>query len=83
MFGNLLDKAMNTPGFVFYAMTFGLIYHYWQSATANAYRAGWGRLIPDSVVKFVSSEIAAKTQRAMRKQEEQGNQPENTKNGTS
>lgn len=65
--GNLIDKAMGTPGFLFYAITFGLSYHNWQSMTANVYRAGWGKFIPQFVLDFVGSEIRAKSERAMQK----------------
>lgn len=64
---NFLDKAMGTPGFLFFAVTFGLIYHYWQSMTANAYRAWGKKFIPQFVVDFVGSEIKAKSERAMQK----------------
>lgn len=63
-FSNLLDNAFYTPGFFFYAVTFGLIYHTFNSMTANAYRAGWEKLIPKQMVDFISSEIKAKTDRA-------------------
>lgn len=64
---NLLDTAMGTPGFLFYAVTFGLIYHTYISLTANAARAGWDKWIPQSVLRFVGSEIKAKADRAARK----------------
>jgi toxin secretion/phage lysis holin len=64
---NLLDQAMNTPGFLFYGVSFGLIYHTWDSVTANSIRAGWGKYIPKSVIDFVSSELEAKSKRAMKK----------------
>ncbi len=67
--GNMLDRAMETPGFLFYGVTFGLIYHTFHSMTANAVRAGWGRFIPQQVVDFVSSEIKAKANRAIKKRE--------------
>ncbi|GED55181.1 holin [Brevibacillus borstelensis] len=63
---NLLDKVMGTPGFLFYGVTFGLIYHTWTSLTANAARAGWP--VPKSVVNLVGSEIKAKAERAARKE---------------
>ncbi|WP_274362767.1 phage holin family protein [Paenibacillus thermotolerans] len=70
--GNWIDKvhqeALGTPGVIFYVLTFGLIYHTWESMTANAYRAGWKKMIPKWVVKFVSSEIKAKTERFMKMQ---------------
>lgn len=66
-FSNKLDVAFGTPGFLFYGATLALVYHTWQSMTANIYRAGWGRLIPKAVLNFVGSEIKAKSERAMRK----------------
>ncbi|NQF16236.1 holin [Brevibacillus sp. HB1.3] len=63
---NLLDRVMGTPGFLFYGVTFGLIYHTWTSLTANAHRAGWP--MPKSVEKLVSAEIKAKAERAKRKE---------------
>lgn len=63
---NLLDKVMGTPGFLFYGVTFGLIYHTWTSLTANANRAGWP--MPKAVAQLVSSEIKAKAERAARKE---------------
>lgn len=63
---NLLDTVMGTPGFLFYGVTFGLIYHTWNSLTANAQRAGWP--IPKSVAKLVESEIKAKADRASRRE---------------
>jgi len=65
--GNLLDRVMGTPGFLFYGVTFGLIYHTWNSLTANAHRAGWP--VPKAVAKLVSTEIQAKTERALRQKE--------------
>ncbi|MGF9909501.1 phage holin family protein [Brevibacillus porteri] len=62
---NLLDKVMGTPGFLFYGVTFGLIYHTWTSLTANAHRSGWP--VPKSIVNLVGSEIKAKAERAARK----------------
>lgn len=73
--GLLLDKvsvlvfSINQPGYAFYAVTFMLAYHSWNSLTANAYRAGWKRWIPKSVTNFVASEIKAKEDRA-RKQKQ-------------
>ncbi|AWX56863.1 holin [Brevibacillus brevis] len=64
---NLLDRVMGTPGFLFYGVTFGLIYHTWTSLTANAHRAGWP--MPRSVEKLVGSEIKAKAERAARKEQ--------------
>ena len=63
---NLLDRVLGTPGFLFFGVTFGLIYHTWTSLTANAHRAGWP--IPEAIVNLVGSEIKAKAERAARKE---------------
>lgn len=65
--GNMLDRVMGTPGFLFYGVTFGLIYHTWTSLTANAHRAGWP--MPKSIENLVGSEIKAKAERAARKEQ--------------
>lgn len=72
VFANFADKALGMPGTFFYATVLGLVYHYWQSLTANAYRAGWEKWIPKKVVNFVDSEIQAKADWAMKQQEERG-----------
>ncbi|QHT61687.1 phage holin family protein [Paenibacillus lycopersici] len=61
---NGLDRMLETPGLLFYGITFALIYHTWQSLTANAERAGWGAIIPGWASKMVESELQAKIQRA-------------------
>lgn len=63
---NLLDRVMGTPGFLFFGVAFGLIYHTWTSLTANAHRAGWP--LPKSIVRLVGSEIKAKAERAAQKE---------------
>ncbi|WJQ80982.1 phage holin family protein [Brevibacillus brevis] len=63
---NMLDRVMGTPGFLFYGVIFGLLYHTWNSLTANAHRAGWP--VPKSIVNLVGSEIKAKAERATRKE---------------
>jgi toxin secretion/phage lysis holin len=62
---NLLDLMLGTPGLFFYAVILGLIYHTWQSLTANAFRAGWGRWIPDLVIEHIDSELKAKMERSI------------------
>ncbi|SFE95993.1 Phage-related holin (Lysis protein) [Paenibacillus algorifonticola] len=64
---NLFDQMFVLPGLLFYAITLGLIYHTWQSLTANAYRAGWGKWIPQAVVKLIESELRAKMERATKR----------------
>ena len=65
-FANLLDKVIGTPGFLFYGVSFGLLYHTWNSMTANALRAGWP--MPKSIEKMVGSEIKAKAERSARRE---------------
>lgn len=65
--GNLLDRVMATPGFLFYGVTFGLIYHTWNSLTANAHRAGWP--VPKAIANMVATEIKAKSERAIKQKE--------------
>lgn len=65
---NMLDRVAGTPGFLFFGVTFGLIYHTWTSLTANAFRAGWP--LPEAIVKLVGSEIKAKAERAAQKKKE-------------
>jgi phage-related holin len=75
--GWLLDKVTLTvfgiaqPGYAFYSITIMLAYHSWESMTANAYRAGWEKWIPKSVLAFVASEIKAKEERFLGKKGEQ------------
>ncbi len=65
---NLLDLMLGTPGLFFYAVILGLIYHTWQSLTVNAFRAGWGRWIPESVIEHIDSELKAKVERSTNRQ---------------
>lgn len=67
--GNLLDTIFNTPGFLFYSITFGLIYHIMQSLTANFVRAKWDRWIPARMIEHVASEVKAKSLRAAKRKE--------------
>ncbi|WP_338552883.1 phage holin family protein [Paenibacillus sp. KS-LC4] len=65
---NLIDLALNMPGPFFYAITIGLIYHSWQSLTANAFRAGWGKWIPAAILKLIESELKAKVDRTAQRE---------------
>lgn len=67
---NMLDYVLHTPGVVFYFVTSGLIFHTFNSLTANSVRAGWEKWIPKSVITFVQSEIENKMNRAQNKQED-------------
>jgi len=64
---NLLDRVMATPGFLFYGVTFGLIYHTWNGLTANAARAGWP--VPKAIACLVESELRGKTEHARKRRE--------------
>ncbi|OBZ08590.1 phage holin family protein [Bacillus sp. FJAT-26390] len=64
---NLLDSMLGVPGLLFYGITLGIIYHTWQSLTANAYRAGWEKWIPKSVIEHIDSELQAKVERATKR----------------
>lgn len=66
---NIFDQALGTPGFLFYTVTGGLVYHTWNSMTANVARAGWEKWIPASLLKSVASEIAAKDRRALQRKD--------------
>ncbi|CDQ41784.1 phage holin family protein [Virgibacillus salexigens] len=78
---NFLDTMFNTPGFLFYGVSFGLMYHVLQSFTANSVRAKWDRWIPNWVIDFVASEIKAKTIRANNRKSviDVGEEPEKAK----
>lgn len=67
-----LDRALNFPGTIFYVITVGVLYHTWESFTANSARAGWGKWIPGWVLDFVKSELEAKMARAKERQEKKG-----------
>lgn len=62
--GRLLDKALSTPGFFFYLLTGGLLFHTLISMTANFKRAGWDRWIPVWAIDWIASEIEAKIKRS-------------------
>lgn len=78
--GWLLDKVtltvfgINQPGYAYFAITTMLVYHTWESMTANAYRAGWEKWIPKGVTSFVSSEIKAKMERAQKNKDKAGDE---------
>jgi phage-related holin len=64
VFGKLLDSALGTQGFIFYMLSFGLLYHTLVSMTANFKRAGWDRWIPTWALELIASELEAKLKRA-------------------
>ncbi|QHW35861.1 phage holin family protein (plasmid) [Paenibacillus rhizovicinus] len=61
---NMLDFVFHTPGVFFYGVTSGLIFHTWNSLTANSVRAGWEKWIPKAIINSVQSEIKAKQTRS-------------------
>ncbi|WP_134682580.1 phage holin family protein [Brevibacillus migulae] len=65
-----LDNALGTTEVLFYGVTGGLMFHYWQSVTANAYRAGWDKWIPKWLMNLVASEIESKIARATKRKGE-------------
>ncbi|WDI05089.1 phage holin family protein (plasmid) [Paenibacillus urinalis] len=67
---NMLDYVLNTPGVIFYFVTTGLIFHTFNSLTANSVRAGWEKWIPNSIINFVQSEIENKSNRSSKNTEE-------------
>lgn len=74
--GNLLDSALGLPGIVFGLLSFGVLYHVFQSVTANVIRAGWAQWVPvsalEKVTEWVSSELDSKISRAERRKGERG-----------
>jgi len=73
---NMLDYVLHTPGVVFYFVTSGLIFHTFNSLTANSVRAGWEKWIPNSVITFVQSEIENKTNRSQKNDTKQEDKQE-------
>ena len=65
---HLLDVALGLPNIFFIFVVVDLGYHILQSSTANGIRAGWGRLMPNTALNFltkwVKSELDAKVARA-------------------
>lgn len=59
-----LDSYMDTNGFLFYAITFGIAYHTFKSFTANMVRCGWDRYIPMGLINYLESEIQSKIMRS-------------------
>ncbi|MDF2791848.1 MAG: holin family protein, partial [Neobacillus sp.] len=62
--GNLVDNALSTPGFFFFLLTGGLLFHTMISMTANFKRAGWDKWIPIWALEWIASEIEAKIKRS-------------------
>lgn len=73
----MLDSMIGTPGFIFYAMTTGLMYHTLNSIIANIARAGWEKWIPSQILKMLATEIEAKNKRYERQSKEKKENSEN------
>ncbi|MFI8709933.1 phage holin family protein [Bacillus sp. NPDC077411] len=58
------DMGFKLPDFFFFMVTGGLIYHIFNSFTANCARIGWDKWIPTWLLESVSSEIEAKIRRS-------------------
>lgn len=67
-FGLLLDHAFHMPNLIFGGLAGGLLYHTWQSFTANSARAGWEKWIPNWALAWVASELNNKVARSAQRQ---------------
>lgn len=61
---HMFDLVFKLPDFFFFMVAGGLIYHIFNSFTANCVRIGWDKWIPIWLLESVSSEIQAKIQRS-------------------
>ncbi|HDR7890840.1 phage holin family protein [Bacillus toyonensis] len=66
---HLFDIAFKLPEFFFFMVTGGLVYHIFNSFTANCVRIGWDKWIPTWLLESVSSEIEAKIRRSKSRKE--------------
>ncbi|HHK5547701.1 phage holin family protein [Bacillus sp. FSL K6-0273] len=66
---HLFDIAFKLPEFFYFMVTGGLIYHIFNSFTANCVRIGWDKWIPTWLLESVSSEIEAKIRRSNSRKE--------------
>lgn len=69
----MFDIAFKLPDFFFFMVTGGLIYHIFNSFTANCVRVGWDKWIPTWLLESVASEIQAKIQRSDARKDKGGN----------
>lgn len=67
---HMFDIAFKLPDFFFYMVTGGLIYHIFNSFTANCVRVGWDKWIPTWLLESVASEIEAKIKRSDSRKED-------------
>ncbi|PEU16777.1 phage holin family protein [Bacillus sp. AFS019443] len=70
---HMFDIAFKLPDFFFYMVTGGLIYHIFNSFTANCVRVGWDKWIPTWLLESVASEIEAKIKRSDSRKEDEKN----------
>ncbi|PEB52502.1 holin [Bacillus sp. AFS098217] len=70
---HMFDIAFKLPDFFFYMVTGGLIYHIFNSFTANCVRIGWDKWIPTWLLESVASEIEAKIKRSDSRKEDEKN----------
>lgn len=70
---HMFDIAFKLPDFFFFMVTGGLIYHIFNSFTANCVRVGWDKWIPTWLLESVASEIQAKIQRSDARKDKGGN----------
>ncbi len=66
---HMFDIAFKLPDFFFFMFTGGLVYHIFNSFTANCARIGWDKWIPTRLLESVASEIEAKIQRSESRKE--------------
>lgn len=76
----LMDNMVGTPGFIFYAITTGLIYHTFNSVVANIARSGWDKWIPKQILNMLQSEIEAKNKRYEKQTKEKNTIENETEN---
>lgn len=63
-FARVLDQVFMLPNILFFTVWGGIMLHTLNSFTANSYRAGWDRWIPNWAIDAVKSEIQAKIERS-------------------
>lgn len=67
--GKQLDTAFMLPNLFFFMFWGGLVYHNFNSFTANCARLGWEKWIPNSYLEQLSSEIENKIKRSNKRKE--------------
>lgn len=67
--GTKLDEAFMLPNLFFFMFWGGLVYHNFNSFSANCARLGWEKWIPNSYLEQLSSEIENKIKRSNKRKE--------------